>query len=165
MEAKNFTTNILVDKTPAEAFQAIKDLRAWWSEDIEGETDRPGETFFYHYNVTHLAKIRLVEMIADKRLIYQVLANEFSFIKDKTEWVDTKLVFDILTVGKNTEVKFVHEGLVPECECYGVCHNAWTGLIENSLKDLINTGKGQPIPKDGTAEADTEYLNRWRSQH
>ena len=49
MNTNNFTSTILVNKTPVEAFDAIKDFRAWWSEDIEGASDKTGETFFYHY--------------------------------------------------------------------------------------------------------------------
>jgi len=35
-------------------------------------------------------------------------------------------------------------GLVPEYECYDICQNAWTNYIQNSLRNLIVTGKGQP---------------------
>ncbi len=114
MENQNYSSTILVDKTPNEAFNDIKNFRAWWSEDIEGETDKPGETFFYHYKDVHLCKLKLIEMIPNEKLVYQVIANEFSFTKDKTEWVNTKLVFDISSEGKQTKVTFTHEGLVPD---------------------------------------------------
>ncbi len=161
MNNQDFTTTILVDQTPNEAFNAIKKFKTWWSEDIEGETDKLDETFFYHYKDVHLSKIKLIEMIPNKKLVYQVMANEFSFTKDKSEWVDTKLVFDISTEGRQTKVKFTHEGLVPEYECYNVCHDAWTGFIQNSLKNLIVTGKGQPNPKDGTNEINAENIKKW----
>ncbi|MNR62456.1 hypothetical protein D3C85_1844870 [compost metagenome] len=35
-------------------------------------------------------------------------------------------------------------GLVPEYECFEVCQAGWTNYIENSLKKLIETGKGLP---------------------
>ncbi|MEO7487261.1 MAG: SRPBCC domain-containing protein, partial [Ferruginibacter sp.] len=132
MNTNNLTSTILVNKTPAEAFNAIKNFRAWWSEDIEGATDKLDETFFYHYKELHLCKMKLIEMIPNEKLVYQVIANEFSFTKDKTEWINTKLVFDISKEGSQTQVKFTHEGLVPEYECYNVCHDAWTGFIQKS---------------------------------
>ncbi len=161
MENQNYISTILVDKSQAKAFNNIKNFRAWWSEDIEGETDKLGETFFYHYKEVHLCKMKLIEMIPDQKLVYQVVANEFSFTKDKTEWVNTKLVFDISAEGKQTKVKFTHEGLVPAYECYNICNDAWTGFIQNSLKNLINTGKGQPNPKDGTNEINAETIKKW----
>lgn len=156
MEQKDFTSTIVVDKNPGEAFDAIKNFRGWWSEDIEGATDKPEETFFYHYKDVHLCKMKLIEEVTDKKLVYEVVDNQFSFTKDKTEWIGTKLIFDLTAEGKQTKIKFTHQGLVPEYECYNVCNDAWTGFIQKSLKDLINTGKGQPNPKDGTNDINAE---------
>jgi len=162
MENQDYTSTIMVDKTPTEAFNAIQNFRAWWSEDIEGDTDKLGETFFYHYQDLHFCKIKLIEKIQDQKLVYHVLANEFSFVKDKTEWVDTKMIFEISKDGDKTKVKLTHQGLNPTHECYNICHDAWTGFIQNSLKDLINTGKGQPNPKDGTNEINAENIKKWQ---
>lgn len=161
LNAKDFTSTIMVGKTPMQAFDAIKDFRAWWSEDIEGNTDQLGETFFYHYKDVHLCKIKLIEMKPGKKLVYEVVANEFSFTKDKTEWVGTKIIFDISKEGSQTKVVLTHKGLVPEYECYNVCHDAWTGFIKTSLKKLIDTGMGQPNPKDGTNQINAENLKKW----
>lgn len=161
MENQDFTSTILVDKTVTEAFNAIQNFRGWWSEDIDGETDKLGETFFYHHKDIHLCKIKLIEKIQDQKLVYKVLANEFSFTKDKTEWVNTRIIFDISEEGTQTKVKLTHEGLTPNHECYNICHDAWTGFIQNSLKNLINTGKGQPNPKDGTNEINAENIKKW----
>jgi len=38
---------------------------------------------------------------------------------------------------------------VPAYECYKICFDAWTNYIQNSLRNLITTGKGQPNPKEG----------------
>ena len=52
-------------------------------------------------------------------------------------------------VVNGAEVRFTHVGLVPQYECYDVCSNAWSGYLGGSLRNLINTGKGQPNPKEG----------------
>src|SRR4051812_35944827 len=93
MAGKSFTTSITVDKDISSTFDSIKNFRAWWSEEIEGKTDQLNETFFYHYKDVHLCKIKLIELVADKKLVYQVIDNEFNFTKDKTEWINTKLIF------------------------------------------------------------------------
>lgn len=158
-ESKNFTTTILVDQNPDAAFNAIKNLRAWWSEEIEGNTDKLNEEFLYHYQDVHLCKIKLIEIIPDKKLIYQVLDNQFNFVKDKSEWINTKLIFEIAKQGDKTRVQFTHEGLVPEYECYNVCNDAWTSYIQGSLQSLIITGKGKPNPKEGGLNA--ELVEKW----
>jgi hypothetical protein len=159
MENKNFTATFWVDQTPTTAFKAIKNFRAWWSEEIEGNTDHIDEEFLYHYKDVHLCKLKLVEMVPDKKLVYQVLENEFNFVNDKTEWVNTQLVFEISKEDRKTKVKFTHVGLVPEYECYNVCKDAWTSYIQGSLQSLITTGKGKPNPKEGGLNA--ELVEKW----
>ena len=159
METQDFTSSLLVEQTPEAAFNAIKNFRAWWSEEIEGRTDGLNETFFYHYKDVHLSKIKLIELIPAKKLVYQVVDNQFNFVQDKREWIGTKLIFEISKEGDNTKVKFTHEGLVPEYECYNVCNDAWTSYIQGSLKSLITTGKGKPNGKEGGLNA--ELVKKW----
>jgi hypothetical protein len=148
MNNQDFTGTISVDKTPKEAFDAINNVRGWWSEEIEGGTDKLGDEFTYHYKDVHRCKMKLVEVIPDKRVVWLVLDNYFNFIEDKTEWKGTKLVFEVSKKGDKTEVRFTHLGLVPEYECFNVCSNAWGSYINGSLRSLITTGKGHPNQKE-----------------
>lgn len=148
METNSYSTSIVVNKSADVSLKAIKDFRGWWSEGIEGVTDQVGGVFFYHHKDIHLCKVKLMEEVPGKRLVYQVLDNQFSFIKDKTEWVDTKLIFDLVQEGDQTKIVFTHEGLVPTDECYKVCYDGWSFYINKSLFEFINTGKGEPNPKD-----------------
>jgi len=161
MENKSFTATILVEQSRSKAFDAIKNFRAWWSEEIEGNTDQLNEEFFYHYKDIHLCKLKLIEVIPDKKLVYLVLENQFNFIEDRTEWVGTKLIFDITQEGDKTKITFTHEGLVPAYECYKVCNDAWSGYIKKSLFNLITTGKGDPNPKDKDG-FNAELAEKWK---
>lgn len=76
-----------------------------------------------------------------RRVAWQVLDADLSFLKDRTEWTGTTITFDIVHTGSQTEVTFTHVGLKPEVECYDICTDAWTSLIQGSLKQLIETGK------------------------
>lgn len=161
MNSQSYTSTILADVTPEQAFTAIADFRAWWSEEIEGPTDRLNEAFFYHYKDIHLCKLKLIERIPHSRLVYYVMENQFNFISDQTEWVGTRLVFDIADEDGKTRVTFTHEGLVPAYACYEVCQDAWTGYIQNSLYKLITSGKGQPNPKDKDG-FNAELAKKWK---
>ena len=107
------------------------------------------ETFLYHYKDVHLSTIKLIEIMPNEKLVYQVVDNKFNFAKDTTEWIGTKLIFDISRENGKTKMQFTHEGLTPVYECYEVCHDAWTSYILGSLKELIETGKGRPNPSEG----------------
>lgn len=159
MKAQDYATSFIVDKEPATVFNAITNFRAWWSEQIKGNTDKLNETFFYHYKDVHLCKLKLIEIIPDKKLVYQVVDNQFNFTKDKSEWINTHLIFDISNEGGKTKVQFTHKGLVPDYECYNICQDAWTGYIQGSLQSLITTGKGKPNAAEGGLNA--ELVEKW----
>lgn len=146
MENKSYTTTIVVSKTPKETFDAINNVRGWWSENVEGGTSRLNDEFDYHYKDIHRCKMRLVEVVPEQRVVWLVLENYFNFITDQKEWVGTKVIFDITQQGDKTQLVFTHLGLVPDYECYDICFDAWTGYINNSLRNLIETGKGEPNP-------------------
>ena len=43
------------------------------------------------------------------------------------------------------EVKLTHVGLVPEFECFDKCSLGWDYLMQKSLLELLNEGKGLPV--------------------
>jgi len=161
MKTPDFTATILVNQTPSEAFNAITNIRDWWSEEIEGGTHQLNDEFVYHYKDIHYCKMKLIELVPGKRVVWQVLDNYFQFTVDKTEWKGTKIVFDITGKDGQTAVTFTHEGLVPQYECYEICREAWTHYVTVSLYSLITTGKGQPNPKE-TDGFNAELAEKWK---
>ena len=144
MNDQNYTTTFTVDQSPAEVFAAINNVRAWWSEEIDGNTDKPGSVYYYHFKDIHRCTLKVAELVSNKKVVWHVLHNDFNFIQDKTEWNDTDIVFEIEKKGDQTELRFTHVGLAPSHECYGVCADAWGTYINGSLRDLIATGQGHP---------------------
>jgi hypothetical protein len=148
MATADFTTTLVVEQTPEEVFNAINNVRGWWSEEIEGSTDKLNDEFKYHYEDVHRCKIKLIEVIPNEKVVWLVLENYFKFTKDKSEWTGTKIIFEISRKDDKTQIRFTHLGLVPEYECFEICRDAWSNYILNSLRSLITTGKGQPNGKD-----------------
>jgi hypothetical protein len=144
MTSRDFTTTVLVNRSPKEAFDAINRPRDWWGRDIEGRTDRADEEWTYRYKDMHFSRQRTAELVPDRKVVWHVLEARMNFLQDKTEWEDTKMIFDISRKGDKTEIRFTHAGLVPEVECFDICKSAWTGLIADSLQNLIETGEGLP---------------------
>jgi hypothetical protein len=142
MTASNFTSTILVGKTPAEAFNAINNVRGWWQGEIEGHTEKLNEEFSYRMKGVHYSKQRIIESIPNEKVVWLVTDSELSSFKDKGEWTGTTIVFEITEVGDKTGIRFTHNGLVPIFECYGNCSWAWGQLIQESLFSFMTTGKG-----------------------
>ncbi len=145
---QDYTTSFTVDQSPEEVFGAINNVRGWWSEEIEGSTDKLNDEFMYRYKDVHHCKMKLIEVTPDKKVVWLVLDNYFNFTKDKSEWKGTKISFEISKKGNKTEIHFSHLGLIPEYECFDICSNAWGSYIKDSLRSLITTGKGQPNQKE-----------------
>jgi hypothetical protein len=143
MNNQNFATSIFVEQSPAEVFKAINNPRAWWSEEIEGTTDKLNAEWNYHFGDTHRSKMKVIEMIPDKKVVWLVKENYFKFTKDPSEWIGNKITFEISRQGDKTQLVFSQIGLIPAYECYNVCRDAWTGFIQKSLQSLIASGKGQ----------------------
>jgi len=160
MIASDFTTTFLADQTPGEVFNAINNVRGWWSESVEGATDQLNAVFLYYYKDVHICKMKIVEFVPGQKVVWLVLENHFNFTKDKTEWNGNRIIFELNRQGHQTELRFTHEGLVPAYECYDVCHDAWTSYIQGSLKSLITTGKGKPNAKEGGLNA--ELIEKWK---
>ncbi len=154
MTKSDFTTTLLVDQSPKEVFNAINNVRGWWSEEIEGSTEKLNDEFSYHYEDIHRCQMKLIEVIPGKKVVWLVMDNYFKFTKDKSEWKGNKIIFEITEKDNKTQLQFTQLGLVPEYECYGICRDAWSNYIQNSLRSLITTGKGQPnsAGKPGTAD-------------
>jgi hypothetical protein len=148
MTTKNFTTTILVDQAPRQAFDAINDVRGWWSGEIEGRTDVLGAEWTYSYKTLHRSTHRITELVPGKKVVWHVTDSQLNFVRDKREWDGTDIVFEIAKRGDKTEIRFTHVGLVPAIECYDACSGAWRSYVTESLRSFIAKGKGQPNARE-----------------
>jgi hypothetical protein len=145
MSTSGFTTTILVDESPSTVFNAINNVRGWWQGAIEGDSTKLNDEFTYRMKEFHFSKQKVVEIIPDKKVVWLVTESQLNFIKDKTEWTGTNIIFDITEQDNKTQLRFTHVGLNPDIECYGACSNGWQQLIQQSLFSLITTGKGKDV--------------------
>jgi Activator of Hsp90 ATPase homolog 1-like protein len=148
MNTKAYTASFTVDQSPEVVFDAINNVRGWWSGEIDGSTGELGAEFTYRYKDVHRSTQKITELVPGKRVVWHVVDAQLNFVKDKSEWNGTDIVFEIARKDGKTELRFTHVGLVPAFECYGGCSGAWGFYIEDSLRSLITTGKGQPNPEE-----------------
>ncbi len=148
MNDRDFSTTITVDQSPREVFDAINNVRGWWSGEIDGSTDKLGSEFKYRYQDLHRSVQKITELIPDRKVVWHIVDSSLNFVEDKTEWNGTDIVFEIARKDDKTELRFTHVGLVPAPACYDDCADAWGFYIKDSLRSLITTGIGEPNKKE-----------------
>lgn len=87
---------------------------------------------------------QITELVSGKKVVWKVTDSYINWLKDKHEWTNTEVVFELSEKGNATQIDFTHVGLTPEVECYDVCEEGWNDHITVSLVKLINEGKGRP---------------------
>lgn len=141
MKTQDLTFTLIVDQTPEVVFNAVNNVRGWWSETLEGDSEKLNDEFIYRYQDMHYSKQRLVEVVLNQKVVWLVLDSYLSFIEDKTEWTGTKISFEITREQDKTQLLFTHHGLNPEVECYNACFDGWSHYIKGSLVELIAKGE------------------------
>ena len=133
---RDFTFQFLTAKNAEEIYPMLLDVKSWWKgfygENIQGESNEVGDEFtFFAGDGVHISKQKLIEKLPNERLAWQVIESNLSFLNDKKEWDDTIISFSLEEMENGTKVKFTHQGLMPEIECYENCSVAWTNYLRN----------------------------------
>jgi uncharacterized protein YndB with AHSA1/START domain len=144
MSGSSYTTSFTVDRTPAEVFDAVNDVRSWWMTTVDGDNRAVGDEFSYRVPDVHFCKMRVTELVPAQRVVWTVVDNHMTFISDQSEWIGTEIRFEVAEKDGGTELRFTHDGLVPSYECFDICRNAWTFYVGDSLRKLAATGQGEP---------------------
>lgn len=138
MANASYSATIKVDPSPQIVFDRICDVPKWWSGDFEGESSRLGDEFVIHHPGRHYSRQRLIEVVPGKRIVWLVTDCRLNWLeRDKHEWTHTRMVFDIIAEKDGTTLRFTHEGLVPEKECYARCAQGWDVVIKDWLCNFI----------------------------
>jgi hypothetical protein len=146
MATSDFNTAILVNQTPDEVFNAVTNVRGWWSENLEGSSQKLNDEFTVSFGETWITH-KIVELEPGKKIVWLVTDCNKHWLKDKKEWKGTKMNWDISTTNGETQITFTHIGLINGLECYNGCEKAWNFYINESLFKLLTEGKGQPEKK------------------
>lgn len=144
MKNQDFTISFTVSQSPHEVFSAITSVRAWWSEELEGNSEKLNDEFSYHHGDIHYSTHKLVEVEQDKKVVWLTTNSKLNFVRNQDEWNGTKVIFEVFEEEDETKLVVTHSGLVPELECYDACSKAWTNYLQDSLVPLITTGTGNP---------------------
>jgi len=95
MRIESYTVSYTVDQSPQEVFNAINNVRGWWSGEIDGRTDKLGVEFTYRYQNLHRSTQKITELLPGKKVVWHIVDSHINFAQDKAEWNGTDVVFEI----------------------------------------------------------------------
>ena len=140
----NYSVAFTVFQDVTYVFDAINNVRGWWIDEIDGDTDHLHDEFSVRFGDVHYSKQRITDFVPNSKVTWLVTDSHLSFVENSSEWTGTKITFDISSERKGTRIKFTHWGLSPDMACFDGCSDAWRTYIKGSLRSLIQTGNGNP---------------------
>jgi hypothetical protein len=142
MKKNDFTSSISAEISASEAIKKISSVPEWWGVTFTGSAINQNDTFTVKMSGDSFFNFIVAELIPGKRVVWLVTDCNMPWYSDKKEWSNTKLIFDLTENNCVTELKFIHEGLTPDVECYKDCEPGWTHWIQISLFSYLTSGKG-----------------------
>lgn len=143
MEKKNYHKSIKVNASAEEAMTKISQVNKWWAKKVKGKTENPDDKFTVDFGDTFV-DFQITEVIPGKKVVWKVTNCNLHWIKNKKEWNNTEVVFELSGKKDQTHISFTHIGLVPGFESYENCEEGWNEHVGESLVKFINEGKGMP---------------------
>lgn len=146
MNARDFTVTLTTSQPAHTVFEAIRNVRYWWSgfysEEIAGDTEKLNDEFTFRAGSgAHFSRQRLIDVVPDKKVVWLVTESNLDFLENKDEWTNSTVIFEITEHGNQTQLQFTHAGLNPSIECYDSCAPAWTQYLQQRLAPLIQATK------------------------
>ncbi|HEY5826328.1 MAG TPA: SRPBCC domain-containing protein [Cyclobacteriaceae bacterium] len=154
MKNQDYTITINVNANASEAFKAINNVTKWWTENLEGNSQKLNDEFTVRFDDVHVSTQKIVEFVPDKKVVWLVTDSRLNFVEDKKEWTGTKISFEVVEKNGRSQIVFTHQGLIPAIQCYDGCSGAWGQYITESLLPLLNEGKGKPELKSKKQKAE-----------
>ena len=134
-----------VTSAPEEVFAAlttVDGLAGWWTEDTKGDSDDGGVIQFRFAGAPEPGgfDMKVLETRPSELVLWEV-------VDGPEEWIGTQVRFELSQEDGFTIVLFSHEGWKEPVEFMYHCSTKW-GTILMSLKQMIETGAGEPAPND-----------------
>lgn len=148
MSGQDYQSTISAKIPARDAFARIGRVSEWWTRSFRGSARQVGDRFNVHFGDTFV-DFEVVEAVPDRRVVWRVTGCHLHWLKNKTEWNDTKIVFDLASKDGTTSVTMTHAGLTPGVECFEDCKQEWNFYVGESLYKLFTDNQGVP---DGALE-------------
>ena len=142
--------SLAMPASPEQIYHALTTrISDWWSSEFEGSALHPGDVFTVRFGST-FKTMRIEEANPCRKVVWLCTNQRIDMpegmkpLVNPAEWVGQKIHWEILAAEDGSVLKFFHEGLTPEVECWAVCESGWDQTLDSLVK-LLDCGTGQPF--------------------
>lgn len=121
-----------------DALTTLQGLADWWTTDTTGDA-QPGGTIKLRFGEAGGFDMKVLDQRPGERVEWEV-------VDGPDEWLGTHVRFDLQRDDDQTIVLFQHEGWPEPGEFMSHCSTRWATFLL-SLKRLVETGSGEPYPR------------------
>ena len=142
----DYHCEINVNESDNKAFECLTiGIPDWWSKNFEGSANNLNDVFTVHFRNT-FKTMKIEEIIHNKRIVWQCIDAYIDMVslKNKSEWIGTKLIWEIESKNTITSISLTHIGLTTDMQCYSVCEKGWDFYVTQSIFNLLAENKGIP---------------------
>src|SRR5437763_864040 len=109
MEKKNYHRTITVNASSEEAMKKISQVNNWWKHDFSGSAEKLNDKFTVPFGELNGEKsfvdFLVSEFVPNKKAVWKVTNCNLPWFKDKKEWNNTEVVFEISSESNKTKIK------------------------------------------------------------
>ena len=135
----NYHHAISIKATSEKIMDALtKGIQHWWTADFSGSAEKQGDEFTVRFGST-VKTFKVHQLIPGIRISWECTAAfiDADFLKNKNEWVGTKIHWEIVPTGNHAVLSLTHEGLTRNKECYDICEKGWNDYLDGPLKTYL----------------------------
>jgi len=147
---KSYCCSVIIAAPAASVYEALttaKGLQGWWTATCEVGAEAGALSTFWFGQTHNVMRIERLE--PDREVVWRCVKQHHhapSQLTRTDEWIGTRLVFQLAApTPASTILEFEHIGLMPGLECYEICDLAWDHFLKRSLKNYVETGRGEPF--------------------
>jgi uncharacterized protein YndB with AHSA1/START domain len=126
------------------AVSTVEGVGGWWTRETTGES-KPGGSMDVRFRSPTGAEIGHMTFVFHK--LNPEKEVQWRCTAGPNEWVGTDVTFTLSRDGDTTIVQFGHRNWKEAGEFMAHCSMKWAVFLL-SLRQLVETGKGQPAPDD-----------------
>ncbi len=134
---------VIIEASPEKVYSALTEqdqLSAWWTKATTENKIGSVASFFFGSNREHKVEMEIIDLVPNETVCWKCVSGP---------WVDTEAFqFTIQADERGSALQFSNLGWAESDEFFMHCNSKWGFFLTVSLKNLLETGNGQPHPND-----------------